>query len=157
MSAIGYGKISARKVVDHDFSREQADDPPKPDPAAGLSNILSKKPPSRARTANVVKVKGIEDLLVRFARCCNPLPGDSVVGFITRGRGISVHSRKCPKMFDSDPHRLVEIEWDLSKKAERKVKIRVVCEDRPGLFADMSQAIRDQNANITGPNRHDQG
>jgi GTP pyrophosphokinase len=72
-----------------------------------------------------------------------------VVGFITRGRGISVHSRKCPKVFQTDPNRLVEIEWDATKKQERKVKIRVVCSDRPGLLADMSSAIKEQNVNIT--------
>jgi GTP pyrophosphokinase len=71
------------------------------------------------------------------------------VGFITRGRGISVHARKCPKTFDTDPDRLIDIEWDLSTRAERNSKIRVVCEDRPGLLADMSKVIRDQNVNIT--------
>jgi GTP pyrophosphokinase len=93
-------------------------------------------------------VKGVEDLLVRFAKCCNPVPGDSVVGFITRGRGISVHSQKCTKIFESDPNRLVDIEWDLSRKSKRKVKVKVVSEDRSGLLADMSSAIKETNANI---------
>lgn len=144
LSSVGYGKISAKKVVTKilgDTEKAQKDSP------TFLQKIFDEAA-KRNKERHVVKVKGVEDLLVRFARCCNPVPGDSVVGFITRGRGISVHSRKCTKIFDTDPHRLVEIEWDLSKKSERNVKIRVVCEDRPGLLADMSRVIKELNANI---------
>lgn len=151
LTEIGYGKISARKVLTR-LAPKQIDTPTTPAkeaPAQGPLQRIFEEATKKSAARHVVKVKGIDDLLVRFARCCNPVPGDSVVGFVTRGRGISVHTRKCPKIFDSDPHRLVEIEWDLTKKAERNVKIRVVCEDRPGLLADMSKAIRDQNVNIT--------
>jgi GTP diphosphokinase / guanosine-3',5'-bis(diphosphate) 3'-diphosphatase len=145
LSAIGYGKISARKVM------TKLAPPEGPENAKESPSFLQKifeEATKKNKERHVVKVKGVDDLLVRFARCCNPVPGDSVVGFITRGRGISVHSRKCTKIFESDPHRLVDIEWDLTKKTERHVKIRVVCEDRPGLLADMSERIRDQQANI---------
>jgi GTP diphosphokinase / guanosine-3',5'-bis(diphosphate) 3'-diphosphatase len=145
LSAIGYGKISARKVMTK-LAPPEGQDQAKETPSF-LQKIFEEAT-RKNKERHVVKVKGVEDLLVRFARCCNPVPGDSVVGFITRGRGISVHSRKCTKIFDSDPHRLVDIEWDLTKKTERHVKIRVVCEDRPGLLADMSERIRDQKANI---------
>jgi len=146
LSAIGYGKISARKVMTK-INAKPGEETAKESPTF-LQKIFEEAT-KKNKERHVVKVKGVEDLLVRFARCCNPVPGDSVVGFITRGRGISVHSRKCPKVFDSDPHRLVDIDWDLSKQTERKVKIRVVCEDRPGLLADMSEAIRDMDANIS--------
>lgn len=145
LSAVGYGKISVHKLVTKLFPKEEEAQKPAISPLQKIFSEAVKKNKDR----QVVKVKGVEDLLVRFARCCNPVPGDSVVGFITRGRGISVHSKKCPKIFDSDPHRLVEIDWDLSTKSERNVKVRVVCDDRPGLLADMSQVIKDQNANIT--------
>lgn len=145
--ALGYGKVSIGKLLTRLFPKSVETEPPKeaPSPLQKIFAEANKKTKDR----QVVKVKGIEDLLVRFAKCCAPVPGDAVVGFITRGRGISVHSKKCPKIFDSDPDRLVDIEWDLSKKAEHKAKIRVVCEDRPGLLADMSKAIRDQNVNIS--------
>ncbi len=146
LSSIGYGKISARKVTSRLIPKE--DELDKKDDPSFLQKIFEEAA-KKNKERHVVKVKGIEDLLVRFARCCNPVPGDSVVGFITRGRGISVHSRKCPKVFESDPHRLVDIEWDLSKKSERKVKIRVVCEDRTGLLAEMSRVIKEMDANIT--------
>lgn len=151
-TAVGYGKVTPGKVI----TRLTPKTPPAPAPTGlptpdggGSIQKLFDKAAEKNTERHVVKVKGIDDLLVRFARCCNPVPGDSVVGFITRGRGISVHTRKCPKIFDSDPNRLVEIDWDLTKKAERKVKVRVVCEDRPGVLADMTNAIRHLNVNIT--------
>lgn len=148
LSSIGYGKISARKVVNKLLPKDQEALAPKetatPSALQKIFEEAKKKEPPAS-----VKVKGIEDLLVRFARCCTPVPGDPVVGFITRGRGISVHSKKCPKVFQTDPHRLVEIEWDSAAQADRKVKIRVVCSDRPGLLADMSNTIKEHNVNIT--------
>lgn len=147
LSAIGYGKISVKKVINRLVPKEEASPLSKEGQPSALQKIFEeakkKEPPAS------VKVKGIEDLLVRFARCCTPVPGDPVVGFITRGRGISVHSKKCPKVFQTDPHRLVDIEWDRETKQDRKVKIRIVCSDRPGLLADMSQAIKEHQINIT--------
>lgn len=150
LSAIGYGKISPKKVMTR-LNPEPEPETTHPTPLSIPSPMtkIVEEAKKKSKEGHVVKIRGVEDLLVRFARCCNPVPGDSVVGFITRGRGISVHSRKCPKVLDTDPHRLVEIEWDLSTKAQRKVKIRIICEDRPGLLADMSQAIKEQNVNIT--------
>ncbi len=151
-SSVGYGKVSAKKVMTKLQVKEtkEVKEPKEPEssPLQKIFEEATKKNPNR----QLVKVRGIDDLLVRFAKCCNPVPGDSVIGFITRGRGISVHARKCPKTFDTDPDRLIEIEWDLSKKAERRAKIRIVCEDRPGLLADMTKVIRDQNVNITRAN-----
>ncbi len=148
LSAIGYGKISPKKVLSRLLPNQEATPEKKKEVMRPMERIYEEAR-QQSTDKHAIKVKGVEDLLVRFARCCNPVPGDNVVGFITRGRGISVHVRACPKMFDSDPHRLVEIEWDMKEKGSRKVKIRIVCEDRPGLLADMSKEIRDLKANIT--------
>lgn len=147
LSSIGYGKVSVKKVINKLVPKEKEITPPKEASPTPLQKMFEEA--KKKGTTHSVKVRGVDDLLVRFARCCAPVPGDPVVGFITRGRGISVHSRKCPKVFQTDPNRLVEIEWDATKKQERKVKIRVVCSDRPGLLADMSSAIKEQNVNIT--------
>ncbi|MCB0405280.1 MAG: bifunctional (p)ppGpp synthetase/guanosine-3',5'-bis(diphosphate) 3'-pyrophosphohydrolase, partial [Bdellovibrionales bacterium] len=148
LSAIGYGKISPKKVISRIAPKEEVTKGKNKDALSPIEEIFEK---ARTKSTNkhAIKVRGIEDLLVRFARCCNPVPGDSIVGFITRGRGISVHTRKCPKIFESDPHRLVEIEWDNQEAAVRKARIRIICEDRPGLLADMSREIRDLKANIS--------
>lgn len=147
LSAIGYGKVTVGKVLNRLNPNEEQKKEPKEKKGA-LQEMFDKAAESNP-AKHAIKVKGVEDLLVRFAKCCNPVPGDQVVGFITRGRGISVHSAKCTKVFESDPHRLIEIEWDLSKRNKRTVKIRVVCEDRPGLLAEMSRIIRDLEANIS--------
>ncbi len=145
LSAIGYGKISVKKVLTKLAPKEGPEEAKESGPLQKIFQEATRKNKDRI----AVTVKGVEDLLVRFARCCNPVPGDSVVGFITRGRGISVHSKKCPAVFESDPHRLVDIDWDLTKRQDRNVKVRVLSQDRPGLLADLSKEIRDQNVNIT--------
>jgi guanosine-3',5'-bis(diphosphate) 3'-pyrophosphohydrolase len=86
--------------------------------------------------------------MVRFGKCCNPLPGDEIVGFITRGRGVTVHSADCPLALSSDPERRVDIDWSRDKKAALPVKIRVACHDQKGILANISQAITNCEANI---------
>ena len=149
LSAIGYGKISVAKVMTRLLPKSKTDNVPAPPEDRGPLGKIFDEAKKKSGENQAVKVMGVEDLLVRFAKCCNPVPGDVVIGFITRGRGISVHTRTCDKILDSDPHRLVDIEWDLSQKTKRSVKIRIVCADRSGLLAEMSAVIRDQKVNIT--------
>ena len=87
--------------------------------------------------------------LVRFALCCHPLPGEHIVGFITRGRGVTVHTVGCPTVLESDPHRKIEVSWE-EKAGSRlaPVKIEVTCVDQPGLLAAISSAITSADANI---------
>jgi GTP pyrophosphokinase len=93
-------------------------------------------------------VKGFDDVLIRFALCCHPLPGEPIVGFITRGRGVSVHTIGCTTVLESDPHRRVEVSWEEDGQAPRPVKIEVSCFDQPGLLAAISSAITSAEANI---------
>ncbi|MEK6527973.1 MAG: ACT domain-containing protein, partial [Nitrospirota bacterium] len=97
---------------------------------------------------NPIIVKGIDDILIRFGKCCTPLKGDPIVGFITRGRGITVHTTDCPKIFEMDSDRKIDVEWDKSEKSIRKVKIRVVTQDFPGVLAKMSKTITNAGGNI---------
>jgi GTP pyrophosphokinase len=99
-----------------------------------------------------VRIRGVEDLLVRMARCCNPLPGDPIVGFITRGRGLTVHARDCLTVAKSvlDRERLIDVEWDVEEPAKRPVRIAVyIGNDRPGLLSEITGAISSRNGNIT--------
>ena len=86
---------------------------------------------------------------MRFAKCCSPLPGDPIVGFITRGRGVTVHRRDCDKGLDLDPERRIDVEWDGTSKAQHEVAIQVLCADKPGLLAHISQSFTDQGVNIS--------
>jgi len=98
-----------------------------------------------------VQVKGGRDLLMQLSRCCNPVPGDKILGYITRGRGLTIHSVDCPNLeaLDYDRERLVEVEWDTATPSQHAVKIAVIAEDKPGVLANVSSAIAECKANIS--------
>jgi len=143
LAAIGYGKASVHQLLN------------KLAPTATLTEQLEKARPAagtRRRPDQGVRIRGVDDLLVRFARCCNPLPGDQIVGFITRGRGLTVHTRDCLTVAKSvlDRERLINVEWQVEEPAKRPVRIAVyVGRDRPGLLSEITGAISSRNGNIT--------
>jgi GTP pyrophosphokinase len=96
-----------------------------------------------------IKISDVEDILVTFAKCCNPLPGDPVIGFITRGRGLTIHTANCSRVLASDPERKLEVSWDTKQKTLRRAKIKVVCTDKPGMLSSISQRISAQGVNIS--------
>jgi GTP pyrophosphokinase len=93
----------------------------------------------------------VNDILTRLSKCCNPLPGDKIIGFITRGRGLSVHSVDCPNIdeLDYDRDRIVEVAWDKKDARTHAVAIRVLTMDRPGMLASVSSAISAALSNIS--------
>jgi GTP pyrophosphokinase len=93
-------------------------------------------------------VTGLEDILVRFANCCHPLPGEQVIGYITHGRGVTIHKQDCRHIADSDSDRLVEITWDPPKEDVYLSRLKVTTEDKKGILADISAVIAQKNANI---------
>jgi GTP diphosphokinase / guanosine-3',5'-bis(diphosphate) 3'-diphosphatase len=149
---VGYGKVTTQQVVD-----QLAPAGGRPGGAAGvdkaerrdglLKGLLKKV--TRRQSTTGIKVQGEDDILVRFARCCSPLPGDPIVGFITRGRGVTVHRRDCDKGLDLDPERRIDVEWDGKAKGVHEVAIQVLCADKPGLLAHISQSFTDQGVNIS--------
>jgi len=149
---IGYGKIDPKDVL-------EVLAPPSID---GKESI----PPEQLREGKIagfvrkvikgddggIRLNGIDDVLVRYAKCCNPLPGDDILGFITRGRGITIHRRGCPKAFDTDPERRVEITWDSKAKINRAVQLKIVTANRPGILATVGQTFGQLGINITEAN-----
>jgi len=85
---------------------------------------------------------------VRFARCCNPLPGEPIVGYITRGKGVSVHAAGCRMIKRAEPERLVEVEWDSTAEQSRPVRIRIINDDRVGMLADITQVMKTHGVHI---------
>jgi GTP pyrophosphokinase len=144
LASIGYGKTSVQHVLG------------KIAPAALLEPAAEPKAKAGARpkAESSVRIRGVDDLLVRFARCCAPVPGDAIVGFITRGRGLTVHTRDCLVVAKNvlDRERLINVEWDREESlaAKRPVRIAVYLgNDRPGLLAEITGAISARNGNIT--------
>jgi len=143
LASIGYGKNSLQQVLGRVA------------PAAVHDNEAGTeaKPAKAARKGDgpAVRIRGIDDLLVRFARCCAPVPGDGIVGFITRGRGLTVHGRDCLTVAKNvlDKERLVTVEWEAGDPAKRPVRIAVyIGRDRPGLLAEITSAISSRQGNI---------
>ncbi len=143
LAAIGYGKSSVHQLLNRLAPNALLETPEKPRPSAAAR---------AAKTDQGVRIRGVDDLLVRFARCCNPLPGDPIVGFITRGRGLTVHARDCLTVAKSvlDRERIINVEWDVAEPGKRPVRIAVyIGQDRPGLLAEITGAISSRNGNIT--------
>ncbi len=103
----------------------------------------------KSRQSPVV-IDGQEDVLVNFAKCCSPLPGEDVAGFVTRGRGITVHRRDCSQLLELEPERRLPVEWGgAAGEMGHRGGIRVLCVDRPGLLANITKTCTDSEINIT--------
>jgi GTP pyrophosphokinase len=145
LSALGYGRITTRHVLARLLPPDKLDLGPKKSDGSleSLFRLVSNQ-----KRGMGIRVKGIDDVLIRFALCCHPLPGEPVIGFITRGRGVTVHTVGCSTILESDPHRKVEVSWEEDGQPPRPVKIEVTCVDQPGLLAAISSAITSAEANI---------
>jgi GTP pyrophosphokinase len=147
---VGYGMLSAKqvmsKVVPADRLREQEAESPAP------------SAPRRPSGDHQIKVRGSDDVLVFRARCCNPIRGEKIVGYVTRGKGVSVHSATCPNVINLlyDPERRIEVEWDKGEApaASYTVKLTMEVEDRKGMLAAVSARIADINTNIKNMEAH---
>ena len=144
LAAIGYGRVTSHQVLTRLLPPEQLQ---RPQPEEGALRRLMRRIAGQEKTG--VRVGGIDDVLVRFGKCCEPLPGERIVGFITRGRGVTVHSIDCPRVLESDPQRRVEVSWDDAVAAPRAVALEVVCIDQTGMLAAITKAISSAGVNIS--------
>lgn len=144
MAAVGYGKLSCVQLAGKLLPAGKLE-LPKEKPESRTEKIFNKL---TGKSSSAIQISGVDDVMVRFGKCCNPLPGDEIVGFITRGRGVTVHSADCAFALSSDPERRIEIAWSRDKKSALPVKIRVSCHDQKGILANISQAISNCEANI---------
>ena len=137
-AAIGYGAVGAQQVV---MRLGVVDD-------AELV-LPTVAPPALPVRTGGVRVNGVGDLLVRFAKCCHPIPGDPIQGFITRGKGVTVHLRSCPTVSNErEVNRLVEVDWESAPEQAYPIAIRVEAYDRTGLLSDISQVVAEARVNI---------
>ncbi|RLB58372.1 MAG: GTP pyrophosphokinase [Deltaproteobacteria bacterium] len=154
LAALGYGKLSANKVVELLLPEEKRQEAREALEQTRPSRIVEalKKPLRRSRSG--ILVDGLNDVMVRMARCCNPIPGDRLVGVVTRGRGVTVHSVDCRRLAGIDPARRIQVRWDssLEKEAMHAVTIRLRCEDRPGLLANVTAVLSEVGINISQVN-----
>ena len=155
--AIGYGKVLPTQVLAKHVPPEKLADkeavgvPRGPELEEGTFTKLINKVTNRSAKSGV-RINGIDDALVSFGRCCGPVPGDPIVGFITRGRGITVHTAACDKVLATDPNRRVEVSWDVKPDFTRPVTLRIMTTDRAGMIADISSAFSHKGVSIIQAN-----
>jgi GTP diphosphokinase / guanosine-3',5'-bis(diphosphate) 3'-diphosphatase len=145
-AALGYGKLEPAQVVE---TLEAQDDSVAKKSLKPTFFERTVRKVTRKEGTTGIRIAGIDDVLVRFAKCCNPLPGDSITGFITRGRGVTVHRRACRESMELDPDRRIDVSWADDARVQRPVQVKVVCADRPGILSTVTGAFVDTGLNIT--------
>jgi GTP diphosphokinase / guanosine-3',5'-bis(diphosphate) 3'-diphosphatase len=144
LAAVGYGKLSCNQILGKLIPPEKLEERQERKETR-VGKIIDKL---TRKSISAIQISGVEDVLVRFGKCCNPVPGDEITGFITRGRGVTIHTSDCAVAQASDPERRIEVAWNQAKKVALPVKIRVSCHDQKGILANISQAITNCEANI---------
>lgn len=141
-AAVGNGSLSQQRVIahihDHPDQKEEL-------PVGAVLDTL--------RKSKGVRVQGLDNMMFRFAGCCQPVPGEEIVGFVTRGRGVTIHNAECPLALDlssRSPERQIAASWDASRDQSFVVQLEVVVEDRKYMLRDMTEAIADSNTNVRG-------
>jgi len=149
IASVGYGKTTPLQVVRRFLPK--MDDAEEEIPRDSILNRLMgrvKKKPAKTE----ILVKGLDDILIRFGKCCQPVPGDPIIGYITRGYGVTVHRANCVNALKMSPERQIEVAWTEENKETYPVKILVISYDRVGLLADIATIISKSDANIVSVN-----
>jgi len=142
--AIAQGKIQVSSVIQKLIPPEEIEKKYKPFPE---KNEKKAKPTDYS---SVVQVKGLDQIWVNFAKCCNPLPDDKIVGYITKGKGVTIHLSDCPRLLETNPQRRIEVNWNSNQELTGIAKIKVFSADKPGLLAEISGTITKLKSNIKG-------
>lgn len=152
---IGYGKMlalevarSIKKVLGLDEAQEETVSTTLT-PTTTFVPKRQKQMDKKKESSSPVRVEGIDNLLIRFAKCCNPIPGEPIVGFVSRGKGITVHAADCDLALNLDQDRKFDLEWTPTEKSQFKAGIKARTVDRPGMLAEISQVISEMGANIS--------
>lgn len=155
MSAIGFGGITAAQICTKltEKLRKEAEEASQIELSSEVKELKAPGSSRKIRPTHGVTVKGVDNLLVRFARCCNPVPGDLIIGYITRGRGVSVHRMDCQNIpfgsEDEEAERVIEVDWEDSVEANYSVDIEITGHDRRGLLNEVLQAVSESKTNIS--------
>lgn len=150
LASVGYGGLTVNQVITR-LKEEYRRLNPEAEDHVTMPDI--KPQPKTSGVRHGVKVKGVDNLLIRLSHCCNPVPGDPIIGYITRGRGVSVHRVNCPNVaFLSDPERLIEVSWDEDQAASFAADVELAAMDRPALLSDVMNVLSDMRTRISAVN-----
>ncbi|MFP4168380.1 MAG: RelA/SpoT family protein [Desulfonatronovibrionaceae bacterium] len=153
LSAVGYARLTPRQVLNRLLSKMDGDKEEKA-PENRKKNKEEHRGKEEQRGEEVVKksegvsIKGVSDILVRFAQCCNPVPGDPIVGYISRGRGVTIHRQDCPNAKKIEPERILEVFWEGEAQNSFPAEIKIVCKNKRGVLAQVSGILTEQEIDI---------
>ncbi len=142
LEAVGYGRITGKQILTFLLPDETIDFERPRRSLRTFFGLFDRTPKP------LVMAENLDEAMVRFAKCCEPLAGEEIVGFLTRGRGVTVHSKACPRLADAERERMVAVSWQKGATAARPARLEVISRDRPRLLADMTQAIAAASVNI---------
>ena len=158
LAKVGAGDITIQNLVKAldppEMRMEQVETPEQQSPAELAAAMVSHQKTGTPGSGSVIQIDGIDNMLVKISQCCNPVPGDLIVGFITTGRGISVHKADCQNLLSTDPQRWMEVSWSNAESREYRAAIQVTSENTKGIFAEISSAIGADNATIIDISAH---
>ncbi|MEW4370911.1 RelA/SpoT family protein [Paenibacillus kandeliae] len=155
LAAIGFSGITAAQICTRltEKLRREQEESNVIELSSQVKEVKTAAPEQKRRPTHGVSIKGVDNLLVRFARCCNPVPGDDIVGYVTRGRGVSVHRSDCTNVPDvsdnSEAARVIEVEWEDAVEANYNVDIEITGHDRRGLLNEVLQTVAESKTNIS--------
>ncbi|MBI2354445.1 MAG: bifunctional (p)ppGpp synthetase/guanosine-3',5'-bis(diphosphate) 3'-pyrophosphohydrolase [Deltaproteobacteria bacterium] len=145
LAAVGYGKVSTGQIIGRLLPGEKLQERAERKESR-LTAVINRL---KGKSSSAVEISGVDDVLVRFGKCCNPVPGDDIIGFITRGKGVTIHTSDCQLAMETDPERRIDVAWNKIKSAALPVRIRVICHDVKGILAGITTAITNSEANIS--------
>ena len=148
-AAVGFGSITANKIIARTL--EEYRKYHKEENVEEKIEELVATPKTKSSKTGII-VKGIDNCLVRISKCCNPVPGDEIIGYITRGRGVTVHRKNCTNVKDllQDDGRIIDVYWDEQKASAYNVDITILANDREGLLSDVIKVIGNTNTKLVG-------
>ena len=146
--AIGFGKISANDLLKKVVPSENIDSESDKERIEKIIKTIT------SSSDGGVLIRGYDDVMIRFANCCSPLPGEDIIGYITRGKGITIHRHDCPKLLEVDLARRIDVEWDSKFKGSRPARILVTCTDKPGILSSITNTFSTSEVNISKAEIH---
>jgi GTP pyrophosphokinase len=159
LTQIGFSRYTPRKVIKRLYAvlhgetlderklREKTDTEPEEEPVVAAGVEIGKKP-----KADGLQISGVDNVLVRFASCCNPLPGEPIIGYITRGRGVTVHRIDCPNVANFEDERLIQVSWEGVEEKPYPAKVKIKCLNKPGMLGRICTMLADMDVNIDSGN-----
>ena len=147
IAAVGYAHLTPRKILNRLYAVLH---PNEAAPVAPATPSVKESREEAVRKTEGVGISGVDGVLMRFAKCCNPVPGDPIIGYISRGMGVSVHCADCPNVANMEPERLIYVHWDGAEEKPYEAGIFIIAKNVQGVLAEVAQILSKNNVNITG-------